>query len=153
VRLISAVGWSASASAPQQSKSNGGLTHLEALERLHLGTESFSRRAYSLAVGQRIRRMTVTHAREALQRADLRYQPTLVCPSPEAGAELDPALVVSGSSATLAGVRFAPNSDSTGGVIALGVETASSAPSTFLTTRHDDGRLDSGFEGDRSALQ
>ena len=49
-------------------------------------------------------------------------EPMLVCRSGEASAQLGPALLVSGSAAKPASIRFTPDTDSTEGVITLGLE-------------------------------
>ena len=64
---------------------------------------------------------------EPLPAGDPKHEPILVSRSTEAGAELGPALLVSGSETTPAVIRFTPDSDSTEGVIALGLE-----PSTVV---------------------
>jgi hypothetical protein len=57
----------------------------------------------------------------------LATKPMLVSRSPEPGAALGPALLVSGSADEPASVRFTPDTDSTDGVISLGLE-----PSTVV---------------------
>lgn len=68
---------------------------------------------------------TVTLA--ALKTNDPRHKPVLVSRSPEAGAELGPALLVSGTASEPAHMRFTPDTDSTRGIVAFGLE-----PSTVL---------------------
>lgn len=68
---------------------------------------------------------TVTLA--ALPTTDPRHKPVLVSRSHEAGAELGPALLISGTASEPAHVRFTPDTDSTRGIVAFGLE-----PSTVL---------------------
>jgi hypothetical protein len=64
---------------------------------------------------------------EPLPSADPKSRPRLVSRPVEPGAALGPALLVTGSAASPASIRFTPDTDSTDGVIALGLE-----PSTVV---------------------
>jgi hypothetical protein len=64
---------------------------------------------------------------EALPPGDPKHDPVLVSRSPEAGAALGPALVVFGTAVAPASMRFSPDTDSTDGIVAFGLE-----PSTVV---------------------
>ncbi len=64
---------------------------------------------------------------EALPLGDPKHDPVMVSRSPEGGAALGPALVVFGSAAAPASMRFSPDTDSTDGIVAFGLE-----PSTVV---------------------
>lgn len=64
---------------------------------------------------------------EALPGGDPKNQPYLVSRSPEPGAALGPALLISGSAAEPTSMRFTPDTDSTKGIVSLGLE-----PSTVV---------------------
>ncbi|MQA29081.1 MAG: hypothetical protein GEU82_04475 [Luteitalea sp.] len=59
---------------------------------------------------------------DVLPAADPKSAPYLVSRSPEAGAALGPALLIAGSAGAPASMRFTPDTDSTTGVIELGLE-------------------------------
>jgi hypothetical protein len=59
---------------------------------------------------------------QALPTSDPKSRPRLVSRSVEPGATLGPALLVTGSATSPASIRFTPDTDSTEGVIALGLE-------------------------------
>lgn len=59
---------------------------------------------------------------QALPAEDPRQRPRLVCRSPETGAELGPALLVSGAAGSPATLRFTPDTDSTEGVVSMGFD-------------------------------
>ncbi|MEA5120016.1 MAG: hypothetical protein VB040_01950 [Propionibacterium sp.] len=64
---------------------------------------------------------------QALPADDPRHAPVLVSRSPEAGVVLGPALLVAGTADTPASIRFTPDTSSTAGIVALGLE-----PSTVV---------------------
>lgn len=64
---------------------------------------------------------------EALPDGDPKHTPILVSRSSETGAALGPALLISGSATEPASIRFTPDTDSTEGVVAFGLE-----PSTVM---------------------
>lgn len=64
---------------------------------------------------------------EARPNGDPKHDPVLVNRSPEPGAALGPALVVFGSAAAPASMRFSPDTDSTDGIVSFGLE-----PSTVV---------------------
>lgn len=59
---------------------------------------------------------------EALPSGDAKHAPLIVSRSTEAGAEVGPALLISGSAGQVATMRFTPDTDSTDGVTAFGFE-------------------------------
>ncbi len=64
---------------------------------------------------------------EGLKPGDPNHDPVLVSRSPEAGAALGPALLISGLAGAQAEMRFTPDTDSTKGIISLGLQ-----PSTVV---------------------
>ncbi len=62
---------------------------------------------------------------EALPTDDDQHDPVLVSRSPEGGAALGPALLISGTSASPASLRFTPDTDSTEGIVAFGLQPSS----------------------------
>jgi hypothetical protein len=64
---------------------------------------------------------------EALPEGDAKHAPVLVSRSAEAGGVLGPALLISGTAAKPAGMRFTPDTDSNEGIVAFGLE-----PSTVV---------------------
>ncbi|WP_341729053.1 hypothetical protein [Brooklawnia sp.] len=59
---------------------------------------------------------------QALPADDPRHAPVLVSRSPQAGVVLGPALLVAGAADTPANIRFTPDTSSTDGIVALGLE-------------------------------
>ncbi|HEY9504359.1 MAG TPA: hypothetical protein VIQ27_00195, partial [Gemmatimonadales bacterium] len=77
-----------------------------------------------LTGAKRIENADGTVTLEALAPGDPKHAPVLVSRSTEAGAALGPALLVAGTASEPAQIRFTPDTDSTKGIVALGLEPA-----------------------------